>query len=500
MEEKLNKLKEISAEIYDLSYAVAILEWDQQVNMPPMGAESRGNQMATLQRLIHLKTKSPELGKLIEELSKAAEGLDPDSEEARLIKVTRREYEQAVKVPPEFTAKLAKLTTIAYSTWHQARQDDDFSMFQPYLEEIVEMNRQRAEFFAPYDHVYDPLLDRFEPGMKTQQVKGIFDALRPRQVELIRAISAVSQVDDSFLHQHFDEKKQWDFGVSVISRYGYDWKRGRQDKAPHPFTTNFSSNDVRITTRIDEKFFNTCLFGTLHECGHALYELGVSPDYERNSLAGGASFALHESQSRMYENLVGRSKPFWEFFYPRLQDVFPEHLSNVDVDTFYKGINKVEPSLIRVEADEATYNLHIMLRLEIEIALMEGELEVKNLPDFWNNKMKEYLGITPDNDANGVLQDVHWASGMIGYFSTYALGNLISAQLWEKINQDISDLDDQIRKGEFGCLLDWLVENIHTHGKKFEPQELVQRVTGSKVDFAPYMRYLTRKYSEIYGL
>jgi len=500
MEEKLNKLKEISAEIYDLSYAAAILGWDQQVNMPPMGAESRGNQLATLQRLIHLKSTSPEVGKLIEELSGTAQDLDPDSEEARLIKVSKRDYEQAVKVPPEFTAKFAKLTAIAFGSWNQARQDDDFSIFQPHLEEIVEMNRQLAEFFAPYDHVYDPLLDRFEPGMKTQEVKAIFDALRPRQVELIQAISEAPQVDDSFLHKHYDEKKQWDFGVVVISRYGYDWKRGRQDKAPHPFTTNFSSNDVRITTRLDEEFLNTALFGTLHECGHALYELGVSPEYERNALAGGASLALHESQSRMYENLVGRSMPFWEFFYPRLQEGFPEQLSNVDLDTFYKGINKVEPSLIRVEADEATYNLHIMLRLEIEIALMEGKLEVKDLPEFWNTKMKEYLGVTPNNDANGVLQDIHWAGGMIGYFSTYALGNLISVQLWEQINRDIADLDDQIRKGEFSHLLDWLVENIHIHGKKFEPQELVQRVTGSKIDSAPYLRYLTKKYSDIYGL
>ncbi len=500
MEEKLNKLKEISAEIYDIGYAAAVLGWDQQVNMPPMGAESRGNQLATLQRLAHIKATSPELGKLIEELSNAAEDLGPDSEEARLIKVSKRNYDQAVKVPPEFTAKLAKLTAVAFGAWQQARQEDDFSKFQPYLEEIVEMNRQFAEYFAPYDHVYDPLLDRFEPGMKTSDVKGIFDSLRPKQVELIRAILEAPQVDDSFLHKRFDEGKQWDFGVGVITRYGYDWKRGRQDKAPHPFTTGFGINDIRITTRVDPNFLSSALFSTLHECGHALYELGVSPDYERSALSGGASLALHESQSRMYENLVGRSMPFWEHFYPRLQELFPEQFGGVDLGTFYKGINKVEPSPIRVEADEATYNLHIMLRLEIEIALMEGKLEVKELPAVWNAKMEEYLGVTPTSDADGVLQDIHWAGGMIGYFSTYALGNLISVQLWEKINQDISDLDDQIRKGEFGYLLDWLIKNVHIHGKKYEPQELVQRVTGSRIDSAPYMRYLKKKYSEIYGL
>jgi carboxypeptidase Taq len=404
------------------------------------------------------------------------------------------------KVPPEFTAEFARVTSAAFGAWQEARQEDNFSKFQPYLEKIVEMNQQFAEFFAPYDHVYDPLLDRFEPGMKTSEVREIFAALRPQQVELIRAIAEAPQVDDSFLRQAFDQQKQWDFGVGVITKFGYDWKRGRQDKAPHPFTQSFGVNDVRITTRVDGNFLNTALFGTMHECGHALYELGVSPSYERNALAGGASLALHESQSRMYENLVGRSLPFWEYFYPALQKTFPAQLGTIDLETFYKGINKVNPTLIRVEADEATYNLHIMLRLEIEIALMENTLVVKDLPDFWNSKMEEYLGVTPPSDADGVLQDIHWAGGMIGYFSTYALGNLISLQLWEKINQDIPGLDDLIRQGKFEDLLDWLILNVHTHGKKYEPQELVQRVTGSRIDSAPYIRYLKKKYGGIYAI
>jgi carboxypeptidase Taq len=500
MEDKLVRLKEISAEVADLAYAASVLGWDQQVNMPPMGVEARGNQLATLQRLMHIKSTTPELGELIDELSVAAKDFDPDSEEARLIKVTKRDYEQAIKIPPEFTAELAKVTSVAFGAWNDARQEDNFSKFQPHLEVIVEMNQRLAEYFAPYDHIYDPLLDRFEPGMKTDDVKRIFDALRPQQVELIQAIAEMPQVEDSFIFKSYAEEKQWDFGVNVITKFGYDWKRGRQDKSPHPFTTSFGANDVRITTRADENYLNTALFGTLHECGHALYELGISQDYERNSLAGGASLALHESQSRMYENLVGRSMPFWEHFYPVLQDTFTAQLGSVDLETFYKGINKVEPSLIRVEADEATYNLHIMLRLEIEIALMEGTLAVRDLPEIWNTKMEEYLGVTPPNDADGVLQDIHWAGGMIGYFSTYALGNLISVQLWEVINEDITNLDDQIRRGEFGNLLDWLITNIHTHGKKYEPQELVQRVTGSKIDPAHYMRYLKAKYSEIYGL
>jgi len=500
MEEKLTQLKEISAEIADLAYAAAVLGWDQQVHMPPMGAEGRGNQLATLQKLIHQKSTTDELGKLIEELAELAQDFDPESDEARLVKTSQRDYDQAVKVPPAFTAEMAKVTAVAFGAWHEARQEDNFAKFQPHLEKIVEMNQQLAEYFTPYDHVYDPLLDRFEPGMKTAEVKAIFETLRPQQVELIQAINEQPQVDDRFLHQAFDEEKQWKFGVDVITQYGYDWKRGRQDKAPHPFTTNFGVNDVRITTRIDPNYIGSALFGTLHEAGHALYELGVAPKYDRTALSGGASLALHESQSRMFENLIGRSLPFWEHFYPKLQQTFPAQLENVDLHAFYKGINKVQPSLIRVEADEATYNLHIMLRLELEIALMEGSVAVKDLPAAWNARMEEFLGVTPPNDADGVLQDIHWAGGMVGYFSTYALGNLVSVQLWEQISTAIPNLDDQIRQGKFADLLGWLVTNVHTHGKKYKPQELVYNVTGSKINAAPYMRYLQQKYSAIYGL
>jgi carboxypeptidase Taq len=350
------------------------------------------------------------------------------------------------------------------------------------------------------DHPYDALLDDFEPGMKTEDVKSIFAALRPQQVELIHAIAAKPQVDDSFLHQSFDEKKQWDFGMEVITKFGFDWEHGRQDKSAHPFTQGMSVRDVRITTRIDPNFLNPMLFGTMHECGHALHGMGSAPELYRTGLEGSASLAIGESQSRLWENLVGRSLPFWQHFYPRLQEVFPSQLANIPLDKFYKGINKVQPSLIRVEADEATYNLHIMLRLEIEIAVIEGKLAVKDLPDYWNSKMQEYLGITPPNNAKGVLQDIHWSFGAFGYFSTYALGNLVSAQLWEKVNQDIPDLANQIRTGKFDTLLGWLREKIHNPGRKFEPQEIVQKVTGSKINPAPYMRYLRQKYGEIYSL
>jgi carboxypeptidase Taq len=498
MEKKLARLKEILAEVADLNGAAALLGWDQQTYMPPGAAEQRGQQTGTLGRIAHEISTSPELGKLLEELKPYGESLDPDSDDARLIHFAIRDYERATRVPPDFIVEQSQVLALANQAWTEARQKADFEHFRPHMEKIMELTHRFVGFFPPADHPYDILLDNFEPGMKTAEVKAIFDALRPQQVELIQSIAARPQVDDSFLHQPFDEKKQWDFGVEVITRFGYDWNRGRQDKSAHPFTGGPGLYDVRITTRIDPNFLNTMLFGTMHECGHALYDQGADPTLARTNLLGGASLAVHESQSRMWENLVGRSLPFWEHFYPRLQEYFPQ-LRELPLQRFYQGINKVQPSLIRVEADEATYNLHIMLRLEIEIALIEGQLQVRDLPAYWNAKMEEYLGIVPPNDAVGVLQDIHWSWGLFGYFSTYALGNLISVQLWEKINADIPDLADQIRAGRFDGLLGWLRENIHRHGRKFMPQELVQRVTGSKIEAAPYLRYLRRKYSEIYG-
>ncbi|WP_448335340.1 carboxypeptidase M32 [Bellilinea sp.] len=499
MQEKLNLLKEKMATIWDLSMIGALMGWDQQTYMPPKGAEERGEQMATLSRLVHEMATSDEVGKLLDELVPYAQTLDPDSDDARLIKLAKREYDKQTRVPAEKVAEYARVTTMAQGAWVQARSESNFALFQPHLEKIVELRREYASYFAPYDHVYDPLLDDFEPGLKTAEVQEIFARLRPQQVELIQAIATRPQVDDSFLHLKYDDQKQWNFGVEVATRFGYDWQAGRQDRSAHPFTTSFGIRDVRITTRVIEDQLPSALFGTMHETGHALYQQGIDWKYRRSALGGAASLAVHESQSRMWENLVGRSRAFWRFFYPRLQEYFPQQLGNVSMEAFYKAINKVEPSFIRVEADEATYNLHIMLRLELEIALMEGSLEVKHLPEAWNTRMKEYLGITPPNDRLGVLQDIHWSGGMIGYFPTYALGNLISVQLWEKILQDIPNLEEQIERGEFSALLGWLREKIHRHGSKFEPQELVEKVTGSKIDPQPYIRYLNTKYRDIYG-
>ncbi|MBI4762807.1 MAG: carboxypeptidase M32 [Chloroflexota bacterium] len=500
MSEKLERLKTLLGEVADLGRASAVLGWDQQVNMPPGGGEARGQQLATLGKIAQEKFTSDEVGQLIEDLKAEFAGADPESDEAAMIRIAARNYDKAKRVPPEFVAEQAVVSSKAFEAWVEAKGKSDFSIFRPHLEKNLELVKRYISFFPPADHPYDVLLDDYEPGMKTAEVKAIFDVLRPQQVALIKAIAGKKQVKDDFLYKKYNEKKLIDFGVNVITKFGYDWKRGRQDKAPHPFQTTFGWGDVRITTRFEEDNPLATLFSTLHESGHAMYEQGQNPAYERTPLFGGASLAIHESQSRMWENLVGRSLPFWEHFFPALKKTFPSQLDGVGVKAFYKAINKVEPSFIRVNADEATYNLHIMLRLELEIAMVEGALDIKDLPAIWNEKMREYLGITPPNDAKGVLQDVHWSYGSIGYFSTYALGNLVSAQLWERIRADIKDLDDQIRKGDFSALLGWLREKVHKHGQKYEPQVLVQKVTGSKITPEPYIRYLTQKYSEIYGL
>ncbi len=500
MEKKVLQLKAILADVSDLNTASSVLGWDQQTYMPPGGAESRGEVLGTLGRMAHEQFTTNKVGKLLDELKPYVKSLDPDSYEARLVKVTKRQYDKAVKVPAKMVEERSIIQAAANQAWMEARQKSDFSIFAPHLETVVDYVQRYARLFRPYDHIYDALLDDYEPGMKTADVKAIFNAIRPKQVALIEAISKKPQVDDTFLHQQFDEAAQLKTGAEIVGKFGYDFKRGRQDKVTHPFASNLGYGDQRITIRVDEKFFNSYLFAAMHESGHAMYEQGVGKDLYRTPLYGGTSLAIHESQSRMWENLVGRSRDFWTFFYPRLQQIYPSQFANVSLDSFYKGINKVEPSLIRVEADEATYNLHIMLRLEIEIALLEGTLAVKDLPGYWNAKFKEYLGITPPNDAKGVLQDVHWSFTLYGYFATYALGNLVSAQLWEKILQDNPNIPGEIRKGNFKPLLGWLQDKIYRHGSKFEPQELVQRITGSKINGEPYIRYLTKKYGDIYGL
>lgn len=500
LDKKFEQLIELAAELEDLRNIEAVLGWDQSVYMPPGGAEERGMQSATLGRIMHEKLTSDEVGQLIADLEAEVGDLNAETDEARMVKVAKRNYEKQTKVPLPLLIESIKATTMGHEAWVKAREQSDFSIFQPHLEKIVDLRKQYADLFKPYDHIYDPLLDDFEPGMKTIEVQEIFNELRPQQVALIQAIAEKQPPDNSFIKQDYDEEKQELFGRYVITRFGYDWNRGRLDVTAHPFTTSFGHGDVRITTRYLKDDGGSALFSTMHEAGHAMYGQGVDKKYNRHPLNGSSSLAIHESQSRLWENLVGRSKEFWSFFYPSLQMLFPEHLGNVSQQDFYRGINKIEPSLIRVEADEATYNLHVMLRLEIEIGLMEGTIEVKDLPEIWNAKMEEYLGVTPSNDAEGVLQDVHWSGGMIGYFPTYALGNLASVQLWDKMLEEHPNIPDEIAQGKFDTILGWMREKVHRFGSKFEPQEIMLKATGSKITPEPYMRYLQTKYGELYDL
>jgi carboxypeptidase Taq len=494
------------AELADLTKIASLLYWDIQTYMPSNGSQSRSHQLSTLNRHVHTRLTTDEIGILLEDLRPTIQQLDPTSHDVREFTKIESAYKKVVRIPNEWIGEFTNSTTRANKVWAQAKEERNFALFRPYLEEIVALRRAYAEFFAPYNHIYDPLLDDYEPGMKTSQVKEVFDWLRPRQTELVKTISNRPQVDDAFLHQEFDPQKQWDFGMEIIARLGFDKASGRQDKSPHPFTAKIGAGDVRITTRIDSGFLNPALFATLHECGHGLHSLGLDPSLERTVFgarlgpgSGGASMAVNESQSRLIENLVGRSYDFWLHYFLHFQQYFPVQLAEVSLDNFYKGINRVQPSLIRVEADEATYNLHIMLRMELEIRLLEGSLEVKDLPAAWNALMDEYLGLQPPDVAQGVLQDIHWSAGSFGYFPTYALGNVVAAQLWEVINHDIPHLSQSLRRGEFAELVNWLREHIHRHGTKYSAQELLEQLTGSSIDPQPYLHYLQHKFGNIYG-
>jgi carboxypeptidase Taq len=496
---KLEHLKERLAVVSDLNGAASLLGWDQQTYMPPGGAAARAEQLATLGRLAHEALISDEIGELLEGASAESTGSSSDSDESCLVRVVRRDYEKARKVPAALVAEIARATSLGMEVWVQARKDSNFAVFQPALQRILDLQRDLARCLGFEESLYDALLDQYEPGMKKSELVRIFSEMKVGLVPLVQSISErLDHVDDGVLRKTYPEAAQWEFSLEVARRLGYDFRRGRQDKSVHPFTTSFSVNDVRITTRVDEQFLPTALFGTLHECGHALYEQGVSQNLERSPLASGASLGVHESQSRLWENLVGRSRGFWRFFLPRLKQAFPQNLQDVSLESFYRSINRVEPSLIRVEADEVTYNLHILLRFELESELVESRLALADLPEAWNSGMKALLGVVPQNDAEGVLQDVHWSNGLIGYFPTYSLGNLLSVQLFEKAQTAIPALAAQIENGDFASLLDWLRTNVHQHGRKFLPSQLIQLATGESLQAAPYLRYLREKYSEIY--
>jgi carboxypeptidase Taq len=486
----MDDLKQRLAEISDLVRAAGVLGWDQRVTMPPLGTEARAESLATLGRIIHESFVSDDVGRLLDELRPYEESLPYDSDDASLIRVTRREWEKARRVPTELEVEMTRAAASGHHAWVEARRNSDFSSFLPYLRENVELKRRYVECFEWEDSPYTPLLDDYEPDMTTTEVQEVFDVLRPALTELV---TAAPKVDASFLHGDFSIDKQRAFAERVVSTLGFDEGSWRIDPTAHPFCTSFSNRDVRLTTRYFENNLES-VWSSLHEAGHGLYAHGIASSLMRTPLAGAPSLGMNESQSRTWENLVGRSRPFWAYWYGPLQETFPEALGSVELDDFLRAINRAEPGLIRVDADETTYSLHIILRFEIEQELIAGTVALEDLPEIWNAKMKEFLGVDVPNDGQGVLQDVHWSGGGIGYFPTYALGNVISLQIWAKVREALPDLDDQLATGDVSALSEWLRANLYSLGRKLTPRKTLERLTGSgDLDPQPYLGYLREK-------
>jgi carboxypeptidase Taq len=494
MNDHFSTLRTRLAEITDLRRVGSLLFWDQQTMMPRAAASGRAEQLATLNRLAHELFVSDETGKLLDELRGYEESLDPESDEASLIRVTRLDYEKARRVPSELRAEMTRAASKGLEAWHEAKSKSDFALFLPALERNVELKHRYVECFDPAEEPYDILLDDFERGMTTAEVREIFAELKSELVPLVRDIA---EHDDPSLADvvegDFDTDEQRALCHEIVDAFGYRDETWRLDPTAHPFASGGGVDDIRITTYYYTNNLDS-IFATMHEYGHGLYEHQVDPALDRSPLGSGVSLGLHESQSRMWENLVGRSLPFWRGFYPRVQGRFPEQLGSVGVERFYAAVNRVHPSLIRIHADEVTYNMHVILRFELEQEIVNGRIDLRDLPDAWNAKIDEYLGIEVPNDAEGVLQDVHWSGGAIGYFSTYSLGNVMSLQIWETVLDEIPDLCDSIERGEFGELKEWLRDRLHRHGRKFLPKETLARIVGGPIDAEPYLRYLKEKH------
>jgi carboxypeptidase Taq len=488
-------------EVALLSSTAALLGWDERTKLPPAGGEYRAEQMSFLAGLIHARQTAPEIGQLLAELSENPLARDRHSETGADIVHAQRDYDRKIKLPQALVEELAKLAVLGQQVWAEARRENNFAMFRPLLERTIVLKREEAAAIGYRQSLYDALLDEFEPGETTANVARVLTGLREQLVPLVAQIAESRRRPNlDVLQGRFPIERQESFGRDVSAAIGFDFRQGRLDVTDHPFCSDVGPRDVRLTTRFDENFLPGALFSTLHEAGHGLYEQGLPA--ERFGLPTGqaTSLGIHESQSRMWENLVGRSRAFWEHFYPAARSTFPDALTGVALDDFYFAINDVRPSLIRTESDEVTYNLHILIRFELEQALLADDLRVADLPGAWNEKYKKYLGIAPQSDADGVLQDVHWSSGAFGYFPTYTLGNLYAAQFFEQANRDLGDLNAQFRGGAFRPLLDWLRANIHAHGRRYSAAELAERVTGRPLSHDALMRHLRGKFGPLYDL
>ena len=500
-EETYKKLCQAVQEATMIGRIQHLLEWDEHTKMPKAGGAYRADQTAYLAGLVHQKQTAPEIGDWLAELAESELAADPRSDTGSNLYHLQRDYEKKTKLPQTLVEQLTRACTVGQQVWIEARQTDDFKRFQPNLEEIFGLKREEAAALGYDASPYDPLLDEYEPGETTDNVARVLSELRDALVPLVQAIADSDQRPEvSILERSYPVDVQESFGTQVAKQLGFDFEAGRLDETAHPFCTGLGPGDVRITTRYDEHAFSDAFFSILHEAGHGMYDQGLPREHYGLPIGEDVSLGIHESQSRMWENQVGRSRAFWGHFYAAAQKAFPAALGDVELNKFYDAINDVRPSLIRVEADEVTYNLHILIRFELEQALIEDQLQVADLPTAWNEKYEHYLGITPPNNADGVLQDVHWSAGLIGYFPTYALGNLYAAQFFDQAKQDISGLEDQFRQGEFSSLLTWLRENIHQHGRRYSSSELVERVTGSPLQHDALIGQLQEKYGEIYGL
>jgi len=489
----LEELRSRLADYNALRAAASMMEWDQQTYMPPGGAEARSEHLGRLSKIAHELFTSDETLRLIEESKPGALGDDAD-----MLRVVSRDAYLATKLPTELVEEKSRLAAVAHEEWVRARAENDFKSFAPTLERMFDIARQEAELLGYKEEIYDALLDLYEEGATAADARAMFDALKGPQVELVQAIAEKPPVDDSVLYGEWSQSEQKSFTEFLVKAIGFDMNRGRQDTAPHPFCSGWSRGDIRLTTRY-KSYLPSAIFGSLHEAGHGMYEQGTPEKWDLTPLAGGVSLGIHESQSRTWENIVGRSLAFWEHFLPQLQSHFGE-LSGLDARTFYKLINKVEPSFIRVEADELTYNLHVMTRFEIESAILNRKLEIKDLPEAWNAKYQAYLGITPPNDSEGCLQDVHWSQGSIGYFPTYSMGNCLSYQIWAALEKDLGATDDLVRAGQFEPILGWLQEKIYTKARQIKPKELILQVTGKPMGAEAYLHGLDTKYRNLYEL
>jgi carboxypeptidase Taq len=499
LRELLERFKVEAGILSDLAATADLLSWDQDTYMPAGAASGRGQQLATVHSLLHARITDDRMLGLLAELE--ASDLDPRGADRAMVREARRAADRAKLMPARLVEELAKRTSSARVAWSQARSENRFELFAPELAEVFALKREEADAVGHGGPRYDALLDEFEPGATAKGIKELFDPLRAEQVALLQSIAASGvQHSDAVLKRNYPVPAQRDLCHKTAASFGYDFEHGRLDETLHPFAIAIGAADVRITTRYDENFLNTALFGTMHEAGHAMYEQGIAREYQRTPLGHGASLGVHESQSRLWENLVGRSLPYWEGAFHALQAAFPSQLGGVALRDFYAAVNRVENSLIRVEADEVSYNLHILVRFELELALLDGDLAVADLPDAWNERYRDYLGITPPTDALGCLQDIHWAVGLIGYFPTYAIGNLVSAQLFETVRAATPTLDEDIRAGNFSGLLAWLRENVQRHGSRYRPDELLVAATGKGLTAAPYLAYLRGKYGDLYDL